>query len=103
MFLAIEFNQLGKNTAEEVVRKASEFVGDPTLLIAGIVLIVAALLVFFFLKKIIANTIAGLIVWAIVYFLFDVHLPVLPTLALTVVFGLGGIGSMLLLKFFGWI
>lgn len=84
-------------SAEGVV----QLVGNPAVLIIGIALIVGAVAVFFLLKRIIANTVAGLIVWAVVYFFFQVELPVLPTLALTVVFGLAGIGSMLILKFFG--
>jgi len=84
-----------------LAEKGLQLVGNPAILAAGIVLIIAAVLVFVFLKKVIVNSIAGLIVWAIVSFVFHVELPFIPSLVISVVFGLAGIGALLLAKFMG--
>ncbi len=93
--------EAGTETLKEGLGAAASFAGEPAVLVIGILLIVGAVAIFFFLKKIIANTIAGLVVLAIIYFVFKISLPLLPTLAVTVVFGLAGIGSMLVLHFLG--
>ena len=80
---------------------AGNFIGDPTILIIGIILIVAAVAIFVLLKKIIVNSIAGLIVFGIVHFVFGVNLPFIPTLIVTAIFGLAGIGVMMILYFLG--
>ncbi len=80
---------------------AGNFIGDPTVLIIGIVLIIAAVIIFLVLKKIIVNSIIGLIVFGIVHFVFQVNLPFVPTLIVTAIFGLAGIGVMLILYFLG--
>ncbi len=87
------------NTANAV----TSLVGDPSVLIGGIVLIVAALLVIFLLKRIIVNSILGLISWLVLTFLFGINLPFIPSLVISIVFGLAGIGVMLVLRFFGLI
>lgn len=80
---------------------AGNFIGDPTILIAGIVLIIAAVIIFMVLKKIIVNSIAGLIVFGILHFVVGIELPFIPTLIVTAIFGLAGIGVMLVLHFLG--
>lgn len=72
------------------------------LAVMGIVLIIATIVFVLFLKKLIENIIIGLIVWAIVHFVFKISLPFLPTLILTIFFGMGGIGAMVLAKLFGF-
>lgn len=67
----------------------------------GIILIIATIIVLFFMKKIIINTVLGLILWGIVTFIFNANLPFLPSLVIAAIFGPAGIGAMLLLKFFG--
>ena len=69
--------------------------------VGGIVLVVAAVLIFIFLKKIIVNSILGVAAWAILTFVFHVELPFIPSLAVSIIFGLAGIGAMLVLRFFG--
>ncbi len=86
---------------ENTVQAAQNFIGDPTILITGIILIAAAVIIFLVIKKIIVNSIAGLIVFGIVKFVFGVSLPFVPTLIVTAIFGLGGIGAMLVLRFLG--
>ena len=84
-----------------IAEKGLQLAGNPTILAAGIVLIIAAVLIFVFLKKIVVNSIAGLIVWAIVSFVFHIELPFIPSLVISIVFGLAGIGALLLAKFMG--
>ncbi|MBN2127153.1 MAG: hypothetical protein JW703_02040 [Candidatus Diapherotrites archaeon] len=67
----------------------------------GLILIIAAIAVILSLKKIIINSVLGLIGWAVTVFVFKVSLPFIPSLVISVIFGLAGIGVMLLLKFFG--
>ncbi len=107
--LAIEIPEsalaaLGEKTGQaagQAAEKALEFAGSPTLLVGGVVLVIAAILVFFFLKKIIVNTVLGIVGWAIVTYVIGIELPFLPSLAVSVIFGLAGIGAMLVLRFFG--
>lgn len=86
------------NTAGET---AGNFIGDPSVLVIGIVLIIAAIIIFVVIKKILVNSIAGLIVFGIIKFVFGVELPFIATLIVTAIFGLGGIGAMLVLRFLG--
>ncbi|MBI4053522.1 MAG: hypothetical protein HY394_05820 [Candidatus Diapherotrites archaeon] len=84
-----------------IAEKGLQLAGNPAILVAGVVLIIAAVLIFVFLKKIIVNSVAGLAVWAIVSFVFHVNLPFIPSLVISIVFGLAGIGALLLAKFLG--
>lgn len=108
--------ELGKETAKQVAEQAatitqeagskaigffSSMVGDPKILALGIILIVAAIVVIFFIKRIIINSVLGLIAWAVLKYYFQVELPFIPSLAASIIFGLAGIGTMLVLKFFG--
>ncbi|PIN98231.1 MAG: hypothetical protein COT90_05150 [Candidatus Diapherotrites archaeon CG10_big_fil_rev_8_21_14_0_10_31_34] len=88
------------NTAGET---ANNFIGDPTILVIGIVLIIAAVLIFTLLKKIIVNSILGLIVFGIIHFVIGIQLPFIPTLIVTAIFGLAGIGVMLVMHFLGFL
>jgi hypothetical protein len=84
-----------------ITEQATSFVSDPTILIIGIGLIVVTFLLIFFMKKIIVNTILGLVVWGIVTFMFKFELPFIPSFVVSAVFGPAGVGVMLLLKFLG--
>tara|TARA_Y100000310_G_scaffold198498_1_gene198529 strand:+ start:117 stop:461 length:345 start_codon:yes stop_codon:yes gene_type:complete len=86
--------------AEQVGNSALQLVGNPTILIGGIILIVLAIVIFYFLKKIIINSVLGVAAWLILTFVFQVDLPFIPSLAISIIFGLAGIGAMLVLKFF---
>jgi hypothetical protein len=81
--------------------QAVSLVNNPTILIIAVVLIVATVLLLVYLKKIIVNTVLGLIVWAIVTYIFKVELPLIPSFVVSAIFGPAGIGVLLLLKFLG--
>ncbi len=70
-------------------------------LVGGLVLIVAAVLIIYFVKKIVVNSILGLLSWAVVVFLLQVPLSFLPSLVVAVLFGPAGIGVLLVLAFLG--
>jgi hypothetical protein len=94
---------LGQGAAENVGNAALSLVGNPAILIGGIILVVGAIVAFFLLKKIIINSILGIAAWALLTFVFSVNLPFIPSLAVSVIFGPAGIGVMLVLRFFGLI
>ncbi len=70
-------------------------------LIGAIVLIIIAVLVLAFLKNILVNSVLGLVAWAILHFVFHVQLSFWLSLVISALFGLAGIGVLLVLKFFG--
>lgn len=75
---------------------------NPWILIAiGIAFIIAAVLILLFLKKILINSIAGLVISCILIFVLKMQLPLIPTLIISAIFGPAGIGVMLILKLFG--
>ena len=97
-------NGLGETAtgaAETAGSTVMQLAGNPVVLVGGIVLVIAAILVFLFLKKIIVNSILGIAAWAILTFVFQIQLPFIPSFAVSVIFGLAGIGAMLVLRFFG--
>ncbi len=73
---------------------------DPTILLAGIGLIALAIFFVFFLKRVIVNSILGLIAFAVLWAL-GVKLPFVATLVVSLLFGLAGVGTMLVLHYFG--
>lgn len=78
-----------------------QFLGEPTVLAAGIGFIVVAALVLYFLKKVVINSILGVLAWAVLNFVLNIHLPFWASLLVSVVFGLAGVGVMLVLRFLG--
>lgn len=95
-------NTLGTNTINNVSQEAvNSLVGNPAVLATGIMLIIAAVLILWFLKKIVVHAVVGLIGWAIALFVFKIQLPFLLSLIVSIIFGLGGLGVLLLLKFLG--
>jgi hypothetical protein len=78
-----------------------DLTGNWLVFLIGIILIIATIAVILSLKEIIINSVLGLIGWIVVVFVFNVSLPLIPSLVISIVFGLAGIGVMLLLKFFG--
>jgi len=95
------FGEAGPAAAENVGNAALGFAGNPSILVGGIILVVAAVVIFFLMKKIIVNSILGIGAWLVLTFVFHVELPLIPSLAVSVIFGLAGIGAMLVLRFFG--
>ena len=95
-------NTLGTNTLNNASQGAvNSLASNPTALVSGIVLIIAAILIFWFLKNIVIHAIVGIIAWAIATFVFHIELPFVLSLIVSVIFGLGGLGVLLLLKFLG--
>lgn len=95
--------ELGKQTAEkagEIAGNALTLAGNPMILIVGVVLVIATIAIIFFLKKIIINSVLGIICWVIVKYAFAIELAFFPSLIVSILFGPAGIGVMLLLKFF---
>jgi len=105
--LATEFpgaDQIGQEATAGVAESASTIANlawNPVVLLAGIGLVVVAIVIIFFLKKVIINSILGLAAWAIAYFVFGIEMPFFASLAVSIIFGLAGIGVMLVLVFMG--
>ncbi len=93
------------NTAMGAVESTYQLVGDWKILIVGIILIIVAVLIIYYIQKIIAkiiiNSVLGLIAWAILFFVLKIELQLIPSLVVSVIFGLAGIGAILILKFLG--
>ncbi|NPA76165.1 MAG: hypothetical protein GXN93_00205 [Candidatus Diapherotrites archaeon] len=86
--------------ATEVVKGASAISSvNPVILFAGIGLVALAIFLIFFLKRVIVNSILGLISFIVLYFL-GIKLPFFATFVVSVIFGLAGVGTMLVLYFF---
>lgn len=75
--------------------------GNPSWLVLGIGLFIAAAIVIFFLKNIIVHTALGLIGWAILTYVFHLNLPFLASLVASAVFGLAGLGAIVVLTVLG--
>ena len=73
----------------------------PIIVVIGIVLIVGTIFIIFFLKKIIMNSILGLIFWGIVVYGLQIPLPFIPSLIISLILGPAGIGAMLILNALG--
>ena len=98
---AEELGQKAAETGTAATETVYNFAGNPAVLVGGIILIILAVLVIFFLKRIIVNSVLGLAAWLLLVLLFEIKLPLIPSLVASIVFGLAGIGVMLLMKFFG--
>ena len=99
MVAADAFNLLGEPTADAAKDTALQLAGNPTVLVIGIVLIIATVLVILFIKKIVINSVLGVAAWAVLQYGLNIQLPFIPSLVVSIVFGLAGIGVMLLLRF----
>lgn len=75
--------------------------GNISWLLIGVVLFIAAAIVIYFLKNIVVNTILGLVGWGIVTYFFHIELPFWASLAVSAIFGLAGLGAMVVLGFLG--
>jgi len=73
--------------------------GNWPVLAVGIGLIIATVVIIAHLKQVIVNSVLGVIAWAVLVFVFNVQLPLIPSLVVSAIFGLAGIGVILILKF----
>ena len=87
--------------AAEATQAVSGLAGNLSWLVVGIVLFVGAVIVLYFLKNVIVNTVLGLIAWAILTYVFQVQLPFWASLIVSAIFGLAGIGALVVLAFLG--
>lgn len=78
---------------------AGQLVGDWRAVIFGVLLIVAAVVVIHFVKKIIVNSILGVIAWAVLNYVVGIELPTIASFVVSAIFGLAGIGVLLILRF----
>lgn len=85
----------------EKAAQATNILFNPTFLITGIVFIIAAIIILYFLKNIILNSVVGVFGFIICYFVFGIKLPFFLTLLVSAIFGIGGLGTIIILKFFG--
>ena len=94
-------NMLGEATQTPAASTAQTLLAnqDPVVLIIGVVLIIATVLLLLFLKKILVNSLSGLVLWAIATFVFHVDLPFYASLIVSLVFGPAGICTLMILRF----
>ena len=93
---------LGESTAGLGGEAVKSIASNPGILVIGIVLIAAAFVIFFLLKKLIVNSILGFIGWILLMVFFPLGEGLaIPGLVVSVIFGLAGVGALLVLKFFG--
>jgi len=78
---------------------ANFLAGNWAVLAAAVGLIIATVLILTQLKHVIVNSVLGVIAWAVLVFVFHVQLEFIPSLVVSAIFGLAGIGVILLLKF----
>jgi len=71
-------------------------------LLLGLILIVLAIFVIVSLKNIIVNSILGVIAWAIIYYVIGWQIGFWPSLIVSAIFGLAGLGVILVLNFLGF-
>lgn len=82
--------------------------GNWLFLVIGLILIAATIAILYFLKQIIVNSLVGVVAWAIISFVLplvglDLSLPFLPSLIVSALFGLAGIGALMVIAFLGLI
>ncbi len=70
-------------------------------LLLGIAFFLIAAAIVFFLKNIIVNTVLGVVGWGILTFFFHLQIPFWPSLIASAVFGLAGLGGMVIAAYFG--
>ena len=84
-------------TANDITQQLA---GNWQILVIGFILIISTVLILIHLKKIIVNSALGLIAWAVMVFVLKIELQLIPTIVISAIFGLAGVGVILILKFF---
>ena len=89
--------------ASTIVSEAASVLpqGDISTLLLGAILVIAALVVIFVLKRIMENAIIGILGFLFLKYFLGVNVPFLPGIIISLLFGLGGLGVLLILHFFG--
>jgi len=97
MFLLEASTALAQN-AEGIIEFAE---GNLGLLLTAIAFIIIAVIVIALIKQILINSVLGIIAWLLLQYVFQVKLNFGISLVVSIIFGLAGIGVLLLLKFLG--
>lgn len=71
------------------------------LIITAVAFIITAVVIIAFLKQILINSVLGVIAWALLQYVFQVKLGFWVSLIVSIIFGLAGIGVLLVLKVLG--
>jgi len=74
---------------------------NPKVLVFGILLIILTIVILFILKNVIVNSIVGVLGLLVCNGLLGFKLPYLITLIVTAIFGVAGLGVMVIFKYFG--
>ena len=103
---AIEIGGKAAETVGTAGKSLTELINTWPVLIGGLVLVVVAVILWIFFKRIIENIVIGLAVLVVIYFAFPdiwLHLAkiIIPTIVVTLLFGIGGVGTLLILIWFG--
>jgi hypothetical protein len=102
MFLISEIGEVAGETGQGLAEQAGSIAfGNWQFLVAGIILIIIAIIILMQIKKVFVNSVLGLIAWAILVFGLNIELQLIPSLIVSAIFGLAGIGVILILKFLG--
>lgn len=96
---AIADTAAGAIGASGIVQNAIS--GNISWLLVGIAFFVVAAMLFFYLKNLVVNTILGVIGWAVLTYIFQLQLPFWASLIVSAIFGLAGLGVMVILAFLG--
>jgi hypothetical protein len=91
---------MDSNIIAQGTEKVINLVNNPKALVIGVILIGVTFLIIFFLKQFIVNSIIG-VIGLFICAIIGIKLPFVLTLIFSVIFGLAGIGIMLILRFFG--
>ncbi|MBM3282274.1 MAG: hypothetical protein FJY86_02960 [Candidatus Diapherotrites archaeon] len=75
--------------------------GNISWLLIGIVFFIIAAMIVYFLKNIIVNTVLGLMGWGLLTYMFHIDLPFWASLVVSAIFGLAGLGVMVVLTVLG--
>jgi len=88
--------------ATKVTENAAKTIMDkPIILLYALILIIITVVIISFFKNVIINSLIGVAGLFIANFVLGLKLPFIITLIVTAIFGLAGLGVMLVLKFFG--
>ena len=93
-------------SASSVVREVSgayPFLpqGDLGTLLLGAVLVLAALVIVFLLKRILENAVIGVVGFLLLKYFLDLKISLVAGLVISLLFGLAGLGVLVILHFFG--
>lgn len=96
--MSVLFQVVETGAVETITNSIS---GNISWLIIGIVFFIAAAFVISVLKNIVVNTALGLLGWGLLTYVFHIDLPFWASLLISAVFGLAGLGALVVLGFLG--